>query len=102
MTKKPAQRAPSLKTAKPSSAKKVSAKAPPAIARAANTSKLDRVVAALRTAKGATITDLMQLTGWQAHSVRGALSGALKKKRGFAIASKKTNGERVYRIEARK
>lgn len=103
MATKPAKRTSSLKAAKPPSSKKSSAKAPPARHhKSGAASKLDRVIAALRAPKGATIPDLMRLTGWQAHSVRGALSGALKKKRGFAIASKKTDGERVYRIETRK
>jgi hypothetical protein len=42
----------------------------------------------------------MQLTGWQAHSVRGALSGALKKERGLTITSEKTGAERIYSIAA--
>ena len=37
-------------------------------------------------------------TNWQAHSVRGAMSGALKKKLGLAIHSQKTDGVRMYRI----
>lgn len=65
-------------------------------------SKLSKVITALRSPKGATIPALMHLTGWQAHSVRGALSGALKKDRGFIITSEKTGAERVYRIEARR
>jgi hypothetical protein len=60
--------------------------------------KLDAVVAALRAPKGATLAQLMALTGWQMHSVRGALAGALKKKRGLTIVSAKTGKERVYRI----
>jgi len=44
----------------------------------------------------------MALTGWQMHSVRGVMSGALKKKRGLAIVSSKTGEERVYRIESRR
>ena len=61
-------------------------------------SKLDQVVNALRTPKGATIADLMKLTGWQMHSVRGAIAGALKKKRGLKVISDKVGEERVYRI----
>lgn len=60
--------------------------------------KLGTLERALRTKSGATIPDLMELTGWQAHSVRGALAGALKN-RGLAITSAKVNGERRYRIE---
>ena len=36
-------------------------------------------------------------TGWQAHSVRGALAGNLRRK-GYAIVSEKVDGERRYRI----
>lgn len=62
------------------------------------TSKLDTLVALLRTPGGATIEDLMAATSWQAHSVRGAIAGTLKKK-GHSIASEKVDGTRRYRIE---
>jgi hypothetical protein len=60
--------------------------------------KLDKIAAALRAPKGATIAQLTALTGWQAHSVRGALSGALRKGRGLAITSSKSGAERIYKI----
>lgn len=60
--------------------------------------KLDQIAAALQTRRGATIADLMALTGWQVHSVRGAMAGALKKQRGLKIVSEKTGAERIYRI----
>ncbi|MEQ1491733.1 MAG: DUF3489 domain-containing protein [Terricaulis sp.] len=63
--------------------------------------KIDAVVAALRAPAGASITDLMALTGWQMHSVRGAIAGTLKRKRGLTVTSIKRDGERVYRIEGR-
>jgi hypothetical protein len=72
----------------------------PRPAKASGASKLDQVITALRAPKGATIAALMKLTGWQAHSVRGAMSGALKKTRGLSIVSEKRDDERVYRIEA--
>ena len=59
--------------------------------------KLARLEAALRTRGGATISDLMEVTGWQAHSVRGALAGALKH-RGLTITSERINDERRYRV----
>jgi hypothetical protein len=37
-------------------------------------------------------------TGWQAHSVRGVMSGVIKKKLGLDIVSEKLNGGRIYRI----
>lgn len=62
------------------------------------TSKLNQLVAALQSKRGASISDLMEVTGWLAHSVRGAISGALRKKRGLAIVSERVGGERLYRI----
>lgn len=64
-------------------------------------SKLDQIVAALRSPKGASISHLATLTGWQGHSVRGALAGSLKK-RGLKITSTRDGDERIYRIEGGK
>ncbi|CAG2153269.1 DUF3489 domain-containing protein [Ralstonia mannitolilytica] len=64
-------------------------------------SKQAQVIAMLRRPEGATIRQIMDATGWQAHTVRGTLAGALKKKLGLAIVSDKPQGgERVYRIVA--
>lgn len=61
--------------------------------------KLALLIAALRAKMGATIEDLMEVTGWQAHSVRGAISGALKKKQQLSVVSAPVEGRgRVYRI----
>ncbi len=55
----------------------------------------------LKHKKGATIAEIVAATGWQPHSVRGAISGALKKKLGLAVTSEKVgDGSRVYRIAA--
>ena len=45
---------------------------------------------------------MMKVTGWQAHSIRGVMSGALKKKLGLEIISEKSEktGERRYHIAA--
>ncbi len=52
----------------------------------------------LSRAKGATLAELVEATGWQRHSVRGAISGTLKKKLGLAITSMTVEGKgRVYR-----
>ena len=41
----------------------------------------------------------MAATGWQSHTVRGAMAGALKKKLGFELTSEKVDERgRVYRI----
>ncbi|AUM73645.1 DUF3489 domain-containing protein [Paracoccus jeotgali] len=58
------------------------------------------LIAMLRAPDGATIEEIMAATGWQSHTVRGAMAGALKKKLGLEITSKKVeNRGRVYRIE---
>ncbi len=55
----------------------------------------------LRRKEGATIAELVAATGWQPHSVRGAISGSLKKKLGLAVTSEKVESRgRVYRISA--
>jgi len=56
------------------------------------------MVVLMRREGGATLADLMTATGWQAHSVRGAVAGSLKRARGYKIASAKENGVRVYKI----
>ncbi len=53
----------------------------------------------LQRPEGATIPQLAEVTGWQQHTVRGTLAGALKKRLGLAITSEKPQGgERVYWI----
>ena len=61
--------------------------------------KQAKVVELLRRPEGATIAQLVKATGWQPHTVRGAMAGALKKRLGLAIKSEKPeDGERVYRV----
>ena len=61
--------------------------------------KLAQLEAMLRRPDGATVEQISKSLAWQAHSVRGAMSGALKKKQGLTIASEKIgDGRRVYRI----
>ncbi len=56
----------------------------------------------LKRKKGATIDEAIEATGWQPHSVRGAISGALKKKLGLAVTSERVEKRgRVYRIVER-
>jgi hypothetical protein len=59
-------------------------------------SKLGMIVTMLRSPKGACIADLCKATGWQAHSVRGAISGAIKKRLKIKVTSTKRDGLRVY------
>jgi hypothetical protein len=60
-------------------------------------SKLDLLLAQLARAERATIDELAAATGWQKHSVRGAMAGTLKRK-GHQIASTKIDGVRRYRL----
>ena len=60
--------------------------------------KLGAVVDLLRRPEGATIEAIAKATGWQAHSVRGAMSGSLKKKHGFNIVSEASDAGRIYRL----
>ena len=62
--------------------------------------KLGALVGLLRSEQGVTVEEMMAATGWQAHSVRGAISGSLKKKLGLNVVSKKTDGVRRYWIVA--
>ena len=76
--------------------RKARANPKPAPAQPPATTKLDRLAALLAQRDGASIAEMMSATGWQAHSVRGALAGSLKR-RGLAIASGKIDGVRRYR-----
>jgi hypothetical protein len=64
-------------------------------------SKTEKILELLKRPDGATLQELMKLTGWQAHSVRGFLSGAVGKKMGLAVTSTKgEDGTRNYSIKA--
>ncbi|MFN3994688.1 MAG: DUF3489 domain-containing protein [Tabrizicola flagellatus] len=59
------------------------------------------LIAMLRAPEGATIEEIMAATGWQSHTVRGAMAGALKKKLGLEVTSEKVEGRgRVYKLPA--
>ena len=62
-------------------------------------SKLSILIGLLSRKNGATLDDAVKATGWQQHSIRGAMSGALKKKMGLKISSAVVGDRRVYRIE---
>lgn len=62
-------------------------------------SKQAQLIAMLKRSEGATIEEIVATFGWQAHTVRGAIAGALKKKLGLDVTSEKVDGRgRVYRI----
>src|SRR4030088_1804096 len=63
-------------------------------------SKKADIIRLLERAKGATLAELMGATGWQAHSVRGFISGTLGKKLKMKVESFKTDkGARTYRVK---
>ncbi len=62
-------------------------------------SKKAIVLEMLRRPEGATLQEIMSVTGWMTHSVRGFISGSLSKKMGLTVESVKTpEGARAYRI----
>src|ERR1017187_2580430 len=62
-------------------------------------SKTSAILDLLHRAKGATLAEIMDATSWQAHSVRGFISGTLGKKMGLTVSStKREDGTRVYSI----
>ena len=80
--------------------KRTTTKAAPVEAKALRpASKQARLIEMLRQPEGVTIDEIVKTLDWQAHTVRGAMSGALKKKLGLAIESEKIDDRgRVYRI----
>lgn len=57
------------------------------------------VIGLLEKPAGATIVEIMAVTGWQSHSVRGFISGSLVKKSGLKVDSfKREDGQRAYAI----
>ncbi len=66
------------------------------------TSKQARLISLLNAAPGATLEQMMSLTGWQAHTVRGTISGVLRKRLGLHVVcdSADASDARRYRIVA--
>ena|ERR1700729_1997902 len=65
-------------------------------------SKTAKILALLKRPGGASLPQLQTATDWQAHSVRGFLSGAVKKKMGLRVISAKlADGTRTYRISSK-
>ena len=63
-------------------------------------SKTAQVVAMLQRKNGATLAEIMEKMGWQRHTVRGFMAGAMKKA-GYTVESfKPEGGDRTYRINA--
>ena len=104
------------KTIRPGTAKRATAKPPRSSARPSRAgkpqhgtgtagrgprsgSKKEKMIGLLQRPEGATIEELTKAIGWQPHSVRGVMSGTLKKKLGLVIASEKVEGRgRIYKV----
>jgi len=64
--------------------------------------KKAKILDLLKRPGGVTLKALMKATGWQAHSVRGFLSGTLAKKMGTPVESfKPAAGERAFRLSSK-
>lgn len=85
------------KSAIPARPKKSSAARPVAERK----TKLALVVEMLRTKRGVSADEMAKATGWQRHTVRGAIAGAIKRKLGLKVATEDRNGIRIYRILGR-
>jgi hypothetical protein len=97
LTPIPAQHAAPVAPKKAKATKEATAKDAAPTAREG--SKKAIVLDMLKRPEGATLQDIMSATGWQAHSVRGFISGGLGKKMGLKIESLKTSeGARVYHL----
>ena len=68
--------------------------------RSAKVGKGDKIVELLQRKGGATIKELTAATEWQPHSVRGYLSGVLRKKQGLHIVSSVNEGVYSYAIKS--
>ncbi|MEO0399971.1 MAG: DUF3489 domain-containing protein [Pseudomonadota bacterium] len=58
------------------------------------------MLALLRRKSGASLDDLMTASGWQAHSIRGFLSGTVKKKMQLPLQARAVNGVRKYSVKS--
>ena len=67
-------------------------------ARKSGQTKSAKFIALLQRNAGASIAELEKVVGWQSHSVRGFMSGTVKKKLGFEIVNEVIDGVRRYRI----
>jgi hypothetical protein len=89
------------KSKKPPISKKTSKGMAPHKVKARKASKSDQVLTLLSRGNGATLAEIMTATGWQAHSVRGFLSGTVKKRIGLELLSEREEGkDRRYRVKS--
>jgi hypothetical protein len=91
-----------LKRSKPTNKRHAESgkKIPDAKSKMRGESKQATLIKLLKRPDGATIDEMAKATGWQRHSIRGMMSGVLKKRLGLSIASEKEERGRIYRIAA--
>lgn len=108
-SKSPAAKSPAAKPARAASGSRSKAAAAtkpavkrgkPALAQApeVTTTKQSQLITLLRSAAGASMEQMMALTGWQSHTVRGMLSGSLRKRLGLDVQCQRVDGVHLYRI----
>lgn len=91
---------PKTKTAKKATPPKKTPKGAKKAAGARDGSKTATILEMLKRSGGATAKELLKTTGWQAHSLRGFLSGTVGKKLGLTVVSTKSDdGERSYSVK---
>lgn len=97
---KPARAASGTRTKAAPSSRPAVKKAKPAPAQTPEitTTKQSQLVTLLRSAAGASMEQMMALTGWQSHTVRGMLSGSLRKRLGLDVQCQRVDGVHLYRI----
>ncbi|MCF6232843.1 MAG: DUF3489 domain-containing protein [Rhodobacteraceae bacterium] len=78
---------------------KATPKTPPVTKSPRAGTKQAHLITMLEAQSGASISEIVAATGWKAHTIRGAISGVLKKKLGLAVISEKIEGRgRIYKI----
>lgn len=90
-----AKKQPAAKVAK---GKEISKTAKPQKKASQTGSKQNALITLLQRPVGATVEEMAKTTGWQNHSILGAISGVLKKRLGLTITSDKEERGRVYRV----
>ncbi len=60
--------------------------------------KQAKLIAMLQRPEGATLDQIVEATGWRRHTIRGAISGTLRKKLGLTIVSQRIESKTLYRI----
>lgn len=98
--RRPAQRADTAKRLAAAGGPAQGAGTPKTAPSARPGTKTALVIGLLRRPGGATLADIREATGWQAHTVRGAIAGSISRRLGLKVIGEKGEGEaRRYRIE---